>query len=121
MDSSYSLMNPALVSVVGVVDSQGVSEEKKKKVAAFDRNTKVPASILTKSSSDKPLVISRSAKSSVDAKVDALDQKWLERFNRLEALLLARSLEKPQQVPTFQTVNVTPPVGSVKVTDPFID
>ena len=39
-----------------------------------------------------------------DSKIQELDQKWSERFNRLEALLLARSME-----PTFSSnVKVTP-------------
>ena len=59
---------------------------------------------------------------SPDARIDAWDQKWSDRFNRLEALLLARSMEKPE--PTFQTVKITPAhtpqVGFVKATNPFL-
>ena len=51
-----------------------------------------------------------------------MDQKWAERFNRLEALLLAKSLDK--QEPAFTSVKVTPahspPPGSVISTKPFI-
>ena len=78
-----------------------------------------------KSSTDKPVKStsgSRLAKFSADMEIDALDQKWSERFNRLEASLITRSLEKPQE-PAFQMVKVmpthTPLVGSVKVADPF--
>ena len=80
----------------------------------------MPASNPAKSSSDKPAKLvpdSRLAKFSADTRIDALDQKWSDRFNWLEAFLLARSMEKPQE-PTFQTVKValthTLPVGSVK-------
>ena len=43
---------------------------------------------------------------------------------RLEALLLARTLETSQQEPTFQTMKVvtmnTPPVGAVESNKPLI-
>ena len=46
----------------------------------------------------------------------------MDRFNRLEALLLAKTLDKPE--PTFGTVKVTPttspPVGITRSTEPFI-
>ena len=72
---------------------------------------------------DKPSrPLSKSHKSSQDSRIDQLDQKWSERFNRLEALLLARSLEQPE--PTFSTVKVTPthstPHSSVVSSKPFI-
>ena len=36
-----------------------------------------------------------------------MEQKWSDRFNRLEALLLAKTLDRPQE-PTFSAVKVTP-------------
>ena len=109
---------------MGVVDSQGTSVAKEKKILPSLDHNKSDTSKPAKSSSDKPAKSSsdsRSAKSSADTKIDSLDQKWSERFNQLEALLHDRSLDKPQE-PTFQTVKVTrshtAPVGSVKVTDP---
>ena len=51
-----------------------------------------------------------------------LDKKWADRFNRLEALLLAKSVDHPE--PTFQAPKVAPthppPVGAVKSSAPFI-
>ena len=59
-----------------------------------------------------------------DAQIDELDQKWSDRFNRLEALLLARTLDKPDPEPTFQLVKVTPthipPVNFVKASELFM-
>ena len=64
---------------------------------------------------------SRSAKASTDARFAELNQKWSDRFNRLEALLLTTTLDKE---PTIQTVRVapthSPPAGAVKSTEPFI-
>ena len=124
----YSLVDPGLVLVVKAVDDQGIlqspglsSSKKEKKKSAFTDN---PASKLAKSSRDKSaksVPDSRSTKSSAGARIDALDQKWSDRFNRLEALLMARTLKKE---PIFQTVIVTPThiatVGCVKSTAPLI-
>ena len=124
-DASSSLIDPSSVTVVGVVDDQGIvkspgsSSEKKKKASVDQPNphtSKEP-------SADKPFKsLSKSHKSSQDSKIDQLDQKWSERFNRLEALLLAKSLEQPE--PTFSTVKVTPthssPHSSVVSSKPFI-
>ena len=64
---------------------------------------------------------SRPAKDTTDLKIAELDQKWSDLFNRLEALLLAKILDKE---PSFQTVKVdpshSPPAGAVKSTEPFI-
>ena len=131
--NSSSLMDPALVLVVGAVDDQGMLQSPGSSASKKDQKKKVPSSENTtniaskpaKSSADKPaksVSDSKSAKFSADAKINQLDPKWLDRFNRLVALPLARTLEKLE--PTFQTVKVTPmqspPVGSVKATEPFI-
>ena len=50
-----------------------------------------------------------------------MDFKWSERFSRLEAMLLSKSLSQP--APTFQPVKVTPvkppPVSALDNTEPF--
>ena len=134
MDSdSSSLVDLALGSVVGAVDGQGMlqspsssssSKEKMKKVICEEK-AKIPASKPAKSPSDKlakSATDSRLAKPSTEDRIAALHQKWSDRFHRLEALLLARRLEKPEL--TFQPVKVmsthTPPGGFFKATDPFI-
>ena len=63
-----------------------------------------------------------STTSSADAKISDLDRKWSDRFNRLEALLMAKTLEKPQD-PVFGTVKVTPahaPPANVVRPDAFL-
>ena len=74
-----------------------------------------------KSHSDKPVPdSSRSAKASTDSKIAKLEHKWSARFSQLEALPMAKTLDKE---PTFQTVKVvpshSPPPGAVR-TNPFI-
>ena len=119
---SSSLIDPSTVTVVGAVDDQGMLQspgsssgaEKKKK----DKKPapEKPKSSKSKSTDPKP------SKSSADNRIDKLDKKWADRFNRLEALLLAKSIEQPE--PTFQAPKVTPthppPVGAVKSSAPFI-
>ena len=102
------LIDPSVVTVVGAVDDQGIvkspgsSSDKKKK-----QNTDKPKAQMSKDSkADKPSKLLKPTKSSQDSRFDQLDQKWSERFNRLEALLLAKSLEQPG--PAFTTVKVTP-------------
>ena len=56
----------------------------------------------------------------MDSKIAQLDEKWSDRFNKLEAILLARTIE-----PTFSSsVKVTPthspPASAVHSTEPFI-
>ena len=49
-----------------------------------------------------------------------MEQKWSDRFNRLEALLLAKSLDRE---PTFSTVKVTPthaPPATAIRAEPFL-
>ena len=107
-DASSSLIDPSSLTVVGAVDDQGIvkspgSCSDKKKKTSVDK----PTPQTSKEPSDKPSKsLPKSHKSSQDSRFDQLDQKWSERFNRLEALLLARSLEQPE--PTFSTVKVTP-------------
>ena len=99
------------MSVVGFMNNQKKGKSPEKSVAKDMCKKKL-------STPTKP------AKSSTNSKIKALDQKWSERFLRLKAMLLARTLENSQQEPTFQTVKVTPmkppPAGTIKLADPFI-
>ena len=85
------------MTVVGAVDAQAVvqspglssgSDKKKKKPNPSDKK-----STKHKSGSEKPAKspVPQSHRSSADARIDKLDQKWSDRFNRLEALLLAKT------------------------------
>ena len=51
-----------------------------------------------------------------------MEQKWSDRFNRLEAILLAKTMDRPHK-PTFSAVKVTPthaPLANVIRTEPFL-
>ena len=107
---SPSLVDSSLVTVVGVVDGQSTSgspalsappPEKKKKTDSKKSSSKSVKSTTDKSASNRP------SSSSTDSRITDLDQKWSDRFNRLEALLMARTLETSSDQ-SFTTVKVTP-------------
>ena len=114
---SPTLVDPARVSVIRAVDGQdtGLSAqpaEKKKRVEEKKKSVKPKPSTST------------AAAVSTDQKFQEMDQKWSDRFNRLEALLLAKTLDRPQQEPTFSTVKVVPthsPPANVTRSEPFIN
>ena len=121
-DSSSSLIDPSVVTVVGAVDYQGIVKSPGSSSDKKSKNMDKPKAQAPKDSkADKPSKSLKPTKSSQDARFDQLDQKWSERFNRLEALLLAKSLEQPG--PAFTTVKVTPthsPPKTVVSSKPFI-
>ena len=97
-------------SVVGVVNNQKILKSPDESVTK-DKSNKKTVSLVKSSADNNPTI------SSTDSKIEALDQMWSEWFNRLEALLLARTLDKPQQELTFQTLKVAqmniPPASAV--------
>ena len=109
---SDTLVDPPSVSVIGAVSDQGAS--KSPAMAAPEKKSKKEKPSTSKSTR------SAGTKIDTDSKIQELVQKWSERFNRLEALLLARSME-----PTFSSnVKVTtthsPPAGVIQSSEPFI-
>ena len=128
--SSSSLIDPSSVTVVGAVDGQeilqspGSGSGKKKKTNPAEKG-KSSSSKDKAASAEKPSksLSSKTHRSSPDTKIEELDQKWSERFNRLEALLLAKSLDR--QEPTFSSsIKVapahSPPAESAISSKPFI-
>ena len=103
-----------------MIQSPGSSSRTKKK-KSNPSDKKVSS---TQHSKEKPVKspTSNPHRSSADARIEELDQKWSDRFNRLEALLLAKTLDKLE--PTFGTAKVTPttspPVGITTSTELFI-
>ena len=106
-NSTETLVDPALVSVVGVVPSD-------------KKSVKSPEPAINKEKSKKKHS-TPSKKASTDEKLEAMDQRWSERFSRLEAFFVSKSLEGSH--PTFQTIKMptkTPPASAVKGSDPFL-
>ena len=98
-------------------DGQGLNSEEvsstpgakaKKKQSSEEsssRNVKDKKTETTKSKSVKKST-AKVAKTSTDSKLEKLDQKWSERFSRLEAMLLSKTFT--QTKPVFQPVVVSP-------------
>ena len=122
------LVDPALVSVVGVLDGQttsglsGPAEKNSKKVGSKKSSTSTkPARSdkSVKSSSNPPPTRTSQPLLLPTPKISDLDKKW---SDRLEALLLAKTIDKPQD-PVFSTVKVAPahaPPANVVRPDPFL-
>ena len=107
MDSTPSkdstLVDPSSVAVLGPVEpttssSPAVPEKKSKKDKASSSSSKAK----------KP------TKSAEDSKFEELDKKWTDQFNKLEALLLAKSLQPDQ--PNFSAAVKVPPSRSPPAT-----
>ena len=117
--ASSSLIDPSSVTVVGVVDDQGIlqspgSSSGKKKKPNPPEKVKAHPSKESKTVTDKTSksLATKTHRSSPDTRIDELDQKWSERFNRLEAFLLAKSLDRE---PTFATMKVSPALLPVQL------
>ena len=103
-----ALVDPDTVSVIGVVEESNSAQSSSAPPEKKIKKDKAPAK------GKKSVEFA-----STDSKISQLDEKWSERFNRLEALLLSKSLQ-----PTFSSeVRVTPthspPSGIAKDTEPF--
>ena len=110
---SASLVDPATVSVIGAVNVQGDLQSP----SGSEPSSKKPKK--DKPTTSKTKTVKPESKLATDSKIAELNQKWSDRFNHLEVLLMARTLEL-----TFSTVKVrpthSPPAGAVKNTEPFM-
>ena len=139
-----TLVDPALVSVLGVSTDSGIksSEEAsnntvvvkaKKNIQSSEEASSVSSNAKVKKikspavsqvkpeKSKKPQSSPKPSDVSTDSKLEAMDSKWVDRFNRLEAMLLSKSLCQPE--PTFQPVKLSPvrppPTGIAENINPF--
>ena len=110
--TSSTLVDPALVSVVGVVNDQKKLKSPEKNVSDKGKKKSTPTKATKFSSHTKSSYEHKTTKSATDIKLEDLDKKWSERFFRLEAILLVRAMEKSPEKPavkgTVQTVKVAP-------------
>ena len=100
--TSDEFVDPASVSVIGVVGQQETPKAQASVSAPPEKKLKKSALVTkAKKSSGKA-----SDSSTTDSKIAELDLKWSERSNRLEALVLAKTLQQP----TFSSdIKVNPP------------
>ena len=122
-------MDPALLTVGVVKENQQMSStpdtkaRKRQSSEESNRSTKDRKSDSLvkhkgKSGKNSP---AKASKITTYNKLEQLDQKWSERFSRLEAMLL--SMNFTQSEPVFQSVVVSPtkspPAGAVDNNQPF--
>ena len=120
---SPTLVDPSLVTVMWVVDGQSPSGppdlsdkpvEKRKKEEKKEKKATTSKPVKPDKSSHRP------STESTDQKLELMEQKRSHHFNRLEALLLAKTLDRE---PTFSSVKVTPthaPLPNVIISEPFL-
>ena len=100
-----SLVDPSAVSVIGLVEGSGTV-----------KSPSLPPE--KKPKKDKPKKAASSS-TSTDGKIAELDLKWSERFNRLEALLLAKSFPQSFSSDVRVTPSHSPPPNVVKIRNLF--
>ena len=119
---SPTLVDPSLVMVMGVVGGQSPAGPSDLSDKPVEKRKKEEKKKEKKATTSKKSVKSshRPSTESTDQKLELMEQKWSDRFNRLEALLLAKTLD---QEPTFSTVKVTPthaPPANAISSQPFL-
>ena len=109
---------------MGVVDGQspvGPPDLSDKPVEKRKKEEKKEKKASTSKKPDKSVKSShRPSTESTNQKFELMEQKWSDRFNRLEALLLAKTLDRE---PTFSAVKVIPahaPPANVISSEPFL-
>ena len=110
-----ALVDPDSVSVIGVVADSNVAQ-----TGSAPRPPPPPEKKLKKDKA--PTKGKKSVEfsaSSTDSKISQLDEKWAERFNRLEALLLSKSIQPSFSSEIRVTPSHSPPPGIAKDTEPF--
>ena len=114
---SSELVDPASVSVIGVVGQEG-STQQSEPAKSPPSSTMPPEKRAKKEKvSSKPKKVSDS--SSTDNKIADLDSKLSERFNRLEALLLSKSFQPAFSSEVKLTPSHSPPTNIPRDSEPF--
>ena len=114
---SSELVDPASVSVIGVVGQEGST-------LPTDSIKSPPSSSMPPEKKAKKEKVSAkprksSASASTDTKLADLDSKWSDRFNRLEAVLLSKSFQPTFSSEVKLTPSHSPPTNIPRDSEPF--
>ena len=112
---SEALVNPPTVPVIGAVDDQGSVKSPASVAPPYSKKAKQDKSFSTSTKFSKA-----QTQANTELKIAELDQKWSDRFNRLEALLMARSFEPSFTSIVKVTLTHSPPASVENVSEPFI-
>ena len=115
---SEELIDPANVSVIGPVEKPTTSKSPTE--APPDKKAKKDSKKVGKKDKSPSSTVSKPPQSSTDDKIADLDSKWLERFNRLEALIMAKNFEPKFSANVKVTPTHSPPSSVEHVYEPFI-
>ena len=113
---SEELVDPSNVSVIGPVEKKAISPTE----PPPDKKTKKDTKKIAKREKSPSASTSKASQGSTDDKIATLDSKWAERFNRLEALLLARNMEPNFSADVKVTPARSPPASVSHSSEPFI-
>ena len=113
---SEELVDPSNVSVIGPVEKKAISPTE----PPPDKKTKKDTKKIAKRKKSPSASTSKASQGSTDDKIATLDSKWAERFNRLEALLLARNMEPNFSADVKMTPARSPPASVSHSSEPFI-
>ena len=113
---SEELVDSSNVSVIGPVEKQAISPTE----PPPDKKTKKDTKKIAKREKAPSATTSKASQGSTDDKIASLDSKWSERFNRLEALLLARNMEPKFSADVKVTPAHSPPASVTHSSEPFI-
>ena len=73
-----------------------------------------------KPTTSKAKTVKTESNSATDSKIAQFDQKWSDKFNHLEALVMTRTLE-PTFLSDVKVISThSPPAGAIKDTEPFV-
>ena len=108
------------MSVIGAVDKQG-SVKSPVFAEPPDKTPKKDTKNVTKKEKSPSKKASKPpCQTSTDSRIAELDNKWSERFSRLEALILAKNFESTFSANVKVTQTHSPPSTVENVSEPFI-
>ena len=114
------LVDPSNVSVIGAVDNPG-SVKSPVSAPPPDKKPKKDTKKVTKKEKSPSSKASKpQSQVSADSKIAELDNKWSERFNHLEAVIMAKNFEPTFCANVKVTLTHSPPSTVENVSEPFV-
>ena len=116
---SEELIDPSSMSVIGPVEKPSTSKSPVE-APPPDKKAKKDAKKVGKKDKSPCATVSKPPQACTDDKIADLDSKWSERFNRLEALIMAKNFEPQFSANVKVTPTHSPPSSVEHVSEPFI-
>ena len=107
------------MSVIGPVEKPSTSKAPVE-APPPDKKAKKDSKKVGKKDKSPSATVSKPPQASADDKIADLDSKWSERFNRLEALIMAKNFEPQFSANVKVTPTHSPPSSVEQISEPFI-